>query len=174
MILGHGSVSPDGALPENSQNVAHVQEAMVIGKPKQSAEWRVTPTVRICESSEVTVSRTARAIRYWEARGYKFDGVFVDSITPCISPRYGEIMITIPMGGFDDRHMASTKLYTSKKTGEILKAKIHILPSNSRKDRVLEHEIGHALGWSHYPQRYHIMHPTWKHGGYDSYGIHKK
>jgi len=41
LILGHGSVSPDGALPENSQNVAHVQEAMVIGKPKQSAEWRV-------------------------------------------------------------------------------------------------------------------------------------
>ena len=174
LILGHGSAPSGGALPEHSQNVSHVQEAVVIGKPKQTAEWLVTPTIRICASSEVSVYRTSRASRYWEARGYSFDGIFVDSSAQCMIPRYGEIMVAIPSGGFSDHHMASTRLYTSKKTGEILKAKIHILPSNSRKDRVLEHELGHALGWSHYPQRYHIMHPTWKDGGYDSYGVHKK
>ena len=48
-----------------------------------------------------------------------------------------------------------------------------MLPHNAHKDRVLEHEIGHALGWQHYRQRYHIMHPEWRYGGYDSYGIRK-
>ena len=91
-----------------------------------------------------------------------------------MTPKHGEIIITIPEGGFSSTHMAATRLYTAQTSGDIVRAKIQILPHNARKDRVLEHELGHALGWSHYRQRYHIMHPTWKDGGYDSYGLHKR
>ena len=155
-------------------NASEPMEAFVVGKPTQTAQWQITPTIRVCTESGVSVSRTARALRYWEKLGYRFDGIAGDPFSMCSNPRFGEILITLPESGFKDIHMASTRLYTSTKTGEIVKAKIFMLPKNAHKDRVLEHEIGHALGWSHYPQRYHIMHPTWRLGGWDSHGIRKR
>jgi hypothetical protein len=151
-----------------------VLDAFVAGKPQRTATWRVPPTIRVCTDSGVSVTRAARATRYWEKLGYTFDGILGDPFSMCMTPKFGEILITIPETGFMDTHMASTRLYSDKKTGEIVKAKIFILPKNGQKDRVLEHEIGHALGWAHYRQRYHIMHPTWALGGWDSYGVRKR
>ena len=152
---------------------SQVYDLRALGKPKQKYKWSVNPTLRVCEDSGVPMYRAARAVKYWEHLGYEFDGVFRGSFSTCMNPKFGEIVITIPEAGFSSDHMAATRLYTHKKTGEIVKAKIFILPKNARKDRVLEHELGHALGWSHYSQRYHMMHPQWKYGGYDSYGIRK-
>ena len=71
-------------------------------------------------------------------------------------------------------NMAATKLYTEKSTGHIAKAMISIYPKYERKERVLEHEIGHALGWSHYNKKFHIMNPSWQEGGYDHAGLRKR
>tara|TARA_Y100000593_G_scaffold16254_1_gene32206 strand:+ start:220 stop:621 length:402 start_codon:yes stop_codon:yes gene_type:complete len=131
------------------------------------------PIIRVCASSEVPMYRVSQAMRYWRNVGYRFGGLYMDGLSDCINPRYGEIAITLPESGFSDKHMASTRIYTRKKDGDIVKAKICILPKNARKDRVLEHELGHALGWMHYPQKFHIMHPNWEEGGYDRSGIRK-
>jgi len=149
-------------------------ELKAIGKPKQTTHWELIPTVRVCTDSGVSVSRTTRALSYWERHGYEFGTVRGDPYSMCMTPKHGEILITIPDNTFDVKHMASTRLYTDTKTGKIVRAKIQILPHNARRERVLEHEIGHALGWAHYKQRYHIMHPDWRYGGYDSYGIRKR
>ena len=117
--------------------------------------------------------RAIRAVRFWESLGYNFGGATTDSDPSCMSPRYGEIIITLPESGFADKHLAATRIYTHNKTGAIVKASIFILPVYARKERVLEHEIGHALGWSHYNQKYHIMHPSWEYGGYEKYGLKK-
>jgi len=154
--------------------VSDIYEMLVLGKPEQKYEWVMKPAIRVCTDSGVSVSRVVRAMSYWERIGYEFDGVYGDPFSMCMNPKFGEILITLPESGFADTHMAATRLYTSKKTGEIVRVKIFILPKNARKDRVLEHELGHALGWSHYRQRYHIMHPTWAYSGYDSYGIRKR
>lgn len=149
-------------------------EVMAIGRPIQKAQWYTPPNIRVCATSEVSLSRTTQAIDYWKRLGYKFGTIRKDPFSMCMNPARGEIIITLPESGFADTHMASTRLYTHTSTGEILKAKIFILPKHARKDRVLEHEFGHALGWSHYRQRHHIMHPSWQYGGFDSYGVRKR
>ena len=151
-----------------------VYELKALGKPEQRYKWNMKPTVRVCQDSGVSLGQASRAVSYWERLGYEFDGIYAGFRPTCMNPKYGEILITIPDGGFDNSHMAATRLYTDRKTSEIVKAKIFILPKNAAKSRVLEHEIGHALGWQHYRQRYHIMHPMWTLGGYDSMGVRKR
>jgi len=153
--------------------ISHTYETKVFGKPRQEHKWNIKPVIRICADTNVSVVRVDKAIQYWEKLGYRFDGIYKSYTPMCFEPRYGEILISIPDVGFDGEHMAATRLYTSTKTKEIIKAKIFILPKNASKERVLEHEIGHALGWKHYHQRYHMMHPSWKDGGYDSEGLEK-
>jgi len=160
------------------QNIIYVSEqkpidAFVIGKPIRKAEWETPPKVRVCASTQLTMYRVENAVKYWERLGYKFEYAYKDFIIDCMNPRYGEIIITLPEGGFSANHMAATRLYTSNSTGKIVMAKIFILPKNGRKERVLEHELGHALGWRHYSERQHIMHPNWKDGGFNSKGLRK-
>ena len=155
-------------------NQSHSVEVFALGKPERKTKWEEPPNIRVCATSEVSLSRVDRAVRYWNRLGYDFGLVRKDYLSTCMNPRWGEIIITLPEAGFASSHMAATRLYTSNATGDIVKAKIFILPKNARKDRVLEHELGHALGWSHYRQRYHIMHPNWHYGGYDSYGLRQK
>jgi len=113
------------------------------------------------------------ALKYWEMLGYDFEGMYIDSTISCREPARGEIVITLPEAGMENHRLAATRLYTEKGTGHIVKAKIFVYPHFGRKDRVLEHEIGHALGWTHYMQKSHIMHPTWSLGGYDYRGLRK-
>jgi hypothetical protein len=149
-------------------------ETFALGTPVRKAEWKEPPDIRLCATSEIPLFRVYRALSYWERLGYEFGIVRKDNFSMCMNPKMGEIIITLPETGFTNSHMASTRLYTSTKSGEIVKAKIFMLPKNARKERVLEHEIGHALGWSHYRQRYHMMHPNWQYGGFDSYGMRQK
>ena len=146
-------------------------EVFVIGEPQKKFSWSIEPDVRICQSTELSVFRVTQALRYWEKLGYKFGSLRTDSSPACMNPRYGEIIITLPESGFGAGQIASTKVYTHIRTNDIVKAKIFMLPKNARKERVLEHEIGHALGWQHYNQKFHMMHSNWFLGGYDSKGL---
>ena len=146
-------------------------DAFVVGKPTRKAVWETAPKVRVCASTELIMFRVEDAVKYWERLGYEFEYSYKDYIIDCMQPRYGEIIVTLPTGDFSAHHMASTRIYTSNRTGKIVMAKIFILPKNGRKERVLEHEIGHALGWNHYNQKMHIMHPNWREGGHNSKGL---
>ena len=148
-------------------------EAFAIGEPYQKSSWLVRPSLRICADTKVTTLRVSHAVRYWEKLGYKFGGITTDHSPLCMNARFGEILITLPESGFGGAHIASTKIYTKIDNNTIIKAKIFIMPKHSKKERVIEHEIGHALGWSHYNQKFHMMHPNWFMGGYNSKGLRK-
>ena len=138
-------------------------------------KWIMNPGVTVCGNSGVSSVRISKAIKYWEKLGYKFDYVRFDYAINCHTPRFGEIMIMLPDQEFNfDNHLASTKITISNKTKEIVKAKIFIYPKSATKERVLEHEIGHALGWPHINQPYHIMNANWHHGGHNSSGLRMK
>ena len=81
---------------------------------------------------------------------------------------------TLPEGNIDPDHIAATRIYTVTGTLNIAKAKIFIYPKEVRKQRVIEHELGHALGWVHHDQKYHIMHSNWHLGGFNASGLRKQ
>ena len=139
---------------------------------KRTNEWKMSPGITVCGSSGVSSFRISKAVKYWEKLGYKFDYIRFDHAINCHTPRFGEIMITLPDQDFQfDNHLASTRITISNKTKEIVKAKILIFPKSAEKERVLEHEIGHALGWPHINQPYHIMNSNWHTGGHNSSGL---
>ena len=142
-------------------------------KPHQKYKWTTVPNIRVCQNTEVGLSRVQRALDYWERLGYEFGEVYLDRLSYCMNPKDNEIAIVLPEQGIIDDKMAATRTYTSKITGEIIKAKIYVLPRTGKKERVLEHEMGHALGWQHYNRKNHIMHPNWWLGGHSSYGLQK-
>jgi len=148
-------------------------ETFVVGKPHQKASWATPPRIRICTDTEVSAFRMSHALQYWKVLGYKFEYISIDVSPLCMNARVGEILVTLPEAGFGGGQMASTRLYTHIESNNIVKAKIFIMPNNAKKSRVLEHEIGHALGWSHYDQKFHIMHSNWMLGGMNSKGLRK-
>ena len=143
-------------------------------KPKQKYKWSIAPRIRLCQNTEISLSRVRRAVSYWERLGYEFGEVYLDRFSYCMHPKENEIAIALPSGGVIGDKMAVTRVYTSKITGEILKSIRYVLPKTGMKERVLEHELGHALGWQHYNHKNHIMHPNWWFGGHSSYGLNKR
>jgi len=142
-----------------------------IGQPERIAKWHIVPAVRVCAATEITKDQANTALRFWKALGYKFGNVYLDYNLSCSAPLYGEIIFTLPEGDIGNTNLAATRIFTSKTTGEIVKAKIFIYPSSAKKPRVMEHELGHALGWKHYKQKFHMMNPTWYMGGTDHSGL---
>lgn len=158
---------------EHNRYINFFRIASFSKEPVQKYYWTTPPNIRLCENTEISLSRVRQAVKYWEKIGYEFGEVYLDRFSFCMNPKYNEIAIVLPSQGVIDNKMGVTRVYTSKVTGEIVKAKIFVLPSTARKDRVLEHEFGHALGWQHYNSRGHIMHPNWWLGGHSSYGVRK-
>ena len=154
-------------------NHSEVLETAIVGPPIQKAQWKEPPLIRICKTTGIDLFRVQKAIKYWEMLGYEFGNIKVDYDAACMEPRHGEIIITLPDGNINNEHIAATRIYTEKIRGNIAKAKIFIFPKYARRERVIEHELGHALGWQHYKQKFHIMHPDWLSGGYGHSGLRK-
>ena len=148
-------------------------QTFVIGQPTQKATWKESPSVRVCAETAIPAYKLTKALSYWKALGYDFGPVRIDHSIVCDPPRRGEIVFALPDGDFDHSRIASTKLYTHIETNDIVMAKIQVMPRSHKKERVLEHEIGHALGWRHYNQKFHMMNSNWFFGGYDSKGLRK-
>lgn len=136
--------------------------------------WSNPPIVKVCKQSRISNSRVRLAIGYWERLGYQFESIIYndESISCRMSkPLYGEIIITIPDQNFDFRKIAMTRTVVGVISKEILYSTIYIQDSKATKERVLEHEFGHAFGWSHSPRSYHIMNQAWEKGGHNSIGL---
>jgi hypothetical protein len=135
------------------------------------------PTIIICGRSLVSETRVRKAVGTWEKLGYSFaDVLYKDDDDECIeSEEYGVIVITKPNEDFDHKYLATTKRFAIKLDEQdyIIHSKIYISSKETKKERVLEHEIGHAIGWDHFNTKYHLMHENWNEGGHTISGINK-
>ena len=118
--------------------------------PKQlMGKWDpgIKPDIVVCDSLHISRSRVMMAVKFWEQLGYEFGEIrFNDKSRSCTeSPMYFEIVIGLPSAGYDWSYLAVTRVYKHAHTKEILWATVQIQQTQVTKQRVLEHEIGHAL-----------------------------
>jgi hypothetical protein len=143
---------------------------------QQEGKWMRAPDILICHRGPVTITRVDRALRYWSRLGYTFGTVSeaLPDNKKCLEngAGYGTITIDIPSQGFRfGTHLGSTKAWRYTASDEIFKARVEIIPAWGKSERILEHEIGHALGWRDVNSIGHIMHQAWSSGGFDSTGV---
>jgi hypothetical protein len=159
------------------QSVVYEEIAFGSSKvPEKSGCWNAEPAIFVCAGAPVNRVRVENAISVWERLGYKIHGPFMNSTIPaCLTNSMMRGMITISLNGqdFPEKKAAITRTYRTK-DGAIVGAKIEIKSKWSRSERVLEHELGHALGWDHYSRRYHMMNPIHDYGGWDMTGLKNK
>ena len=154
------------------------EASIVFGPPTQNGEWKVKPTIIICDGAPVKPSRVEQAAEFWRKLGYEIGEVVVappDDFS-CLKDivLHGEILINLASQDFHmSEHLAVTRTWIHKDSKNILKAKIEIMSGWGDSERIMEHELGHAMGWRDYNQTGHIMHSEWARGGHNIKGLKK-
>ena len=139
--------------------------------------WKYTPTVILCQGAPADVASVERAVRWWADRGYPFFSTVSTEDAP------GECRAEFPVGFItikvghqqmftDGDDLAETHFDVDDETREITWAKVYL--RGRPLERVVEHELGHALGFIHTQERGHLMHRSWIRGGWNDRGLRSK
>lgn len=150
---------------------------LVEKRPPKVGTWKLTPTVIVCEHAPVTEVQIKSAVNFWKGLGYRFYSTQYkyDPLNKCLSKSpQGYIVIHLVTQGIrlEESSLAQTHFYVDNDTNEIQWARIYMRPDI--RDTVLEHEIGHALGFLHYNMINHLMNQKWTMGGWDKDGLANK
>ncbi len=123
-------------------------------------EWSTAPDIINCYGPDFSKLQMNRAMSYWAIRGYSF-GDYIHSPIPDLCEREwipGVITLrkttTLPANT-----LASTRRYSTFMN--MKGAVIHYQPGSFNLDLLNEHELGHALGFTHLEIDNHIMHPRY-------------
>ena len=149
---------------------------LVHNSPPQVATWLRTPTVIVCEHAPVTQRQIIKAVNFWKKLGHRFYTTQYkhDPLNKCLmeSPE-GYIIIHLVTAGvpMEDKALAQTHFYIDNLTNKIMYAKIYM--RRDIRETVLEHELGHALGFLHFNKINHLMNEKWEQGGWDTEGLEK-
>ena len=149
---------------------------LVNDKPPQVAKWGLTPTVIVCEHAPVTKSQVDKAVRFWKELGYRFYNTQYkhDPLNKCLSENpKGYIIIHLVTLGvkMEETALAQTHFFIDNATSQVEYAVIYLRPDV--RETVLEHELGHALGFLHFNKINHLMNEKWMMGGWDTEGLRK-
>tara|TARA_R110000824_G_scaffold11268_10_gene49244 strand:+ start:5474 stop:6004 length:531 start_codon:yes stop_codon:yes gene_type:complete len=158
-----------------SNYMGNVERVRAIeGRPPQVAVWPEIPTIVVCEYAPVTIAQIGSAVKFWEGLGYKFNQTQYkhDPTNKCASKNpVGYIIIHMVTAGvrLDDTSLAQTHFYVDNNTSTIDWAVIYMRAD--LRSTVLEHELGHALGFLHFNRINHLMNQKWEMGGWDTEGL---
>jgi len=146
-------------------------------RPPRVAPWGLSPTVIVCAHAPVSHIQINSAVQYWENLGYRFLNTQYksDPLKKCEDPNpKGYIIIHLVTSGvsMEDTSLAQTHFYVDNNTNTVAWAIIYMRPNI--KETVLEHELGHALGFLHYNKNNHLMNQKWILGGWDKDGLENK
>lgn len=134
--------------------------------------WTIPPDIVVCDNV-VSDLRIRRAVNFWERLGYSFGTVTKDNDPlRCQKKEIGKIKIMLPSSSTPmENNLAITNTERLAATNENITAVIIIHSFAVEKPLVLEHEIGHALGWLHTTKYGHLMNPQVERIGHDTTGL---
>ena len=122
--------------------------------------WEKAPTVVNCYGPEFSKLQMKRAIEYWQQRGFEI-GPYLHKPPKEICDKVwteGAIILR-ESDSLSQNTLASTRRYS---TFAIMRgAVISYQPGSFNLDLLNEHELGHALGFTHLEIENHIMHPRY-------------
>ena len=159
-----------------SDYVANYERVPAVeNRPPQVATWSRTPTVIVCEHARVTQIEVDKATKFWKNLGYRFFRTQFkhDPLNKCLSSApVGYILIHLVTMGvkMEDTALAQTHFFVDNDTATIDWAVIYM--RSTHRETVLEHELGHALGFLHFNKINHLMNQRWEMGGWDTDGLH--
>tara|TARA_R110000765_G_scaffold420186_1_gene525003 strand:- start:498 stop:1079 length:582 start_codon:yes stop_codon:yes gene_type:complete len=144
--------------------------------PPQVATWSRPPILVICEYAPVSEIQINSAVKFWEGLGYEFAQVKYkkNSQSKCTSEEpLGHILVHIVTKGvkLESTALAQTHFFVDNLTNKIDWAVIYMRPDV--RDTVLEHELGHSLGFLHFNKINHLMNQKWEMGGWDVEGLER-
>ena len=143
------------------------------GELEQLASWHALPTVRICSNTPISEHRVEEALDFWRALGYEFGTViYSDETDWCYGSTYfGSIVIMPNQSPFNGQTLAQTQRVAYNEL--VVGARIEIRADSYDRPLLLEHELGHALGWPHYNVEGHIMHKALNKCGKETKGLNR-
>jgi len=148
----------------------------VIERPPRRATWLVSPTVIVCEGSMVTEREVKRAMGWWITHGFYFKSFLFheDPEGKCTDDTPDDHIVI---------RAVTSEIREEMKTGTLAETHFYTNPDNlaiefaviylvfEPVERVLEHELGHALGYYHYNKPGHLMHNRNGLSGWDDHGL---
>ena len=125
--------------------------------------WLLDPIVVNCYGKEMPEDEVLIAIDYWRSNGESIG--FYEHNPPksvCSNESIMGFIILRKAGfnQFDSKTLASTRRYTS--LTEIKSSVIWFSKGSYNLDLLIEHELGHALGYAHVEEEGNIMHPIYE------------
>ena len=140
---------------------------------QQLATWGAPPTVRVCSNTPISKYRVEEALNFWRDLGYEFGTIiYNDSTDWCSGSVYfGSITIMPNQSSFNSQTLAQTNRMAYNEL--VVGARIEIRADSYDRPLLLEHELGHALGWPHYNVEGHIMHRALGKTGKETSGLER-
>lgn len=171
VLLGHCVVknATAGNYEANFERVPLIEN-----RPSQVATWSRTPTIIVCEHAPITQRQILSAVNFWKKLGHRFYSTQYkhDPMNKCLLDEpTGYILVHMVTADIrlDETALAQTRFYVDNLTNTIQYAKIYM--RKDIRETVLEHELGHALGFLHYNKINHLMNEKWAQGGWDKEGL---
>ena len=141
-------------------------------------KWDVVPKVVLCKDSPAGLKAVEKAVEWWSSRGHWINVVDLEQSSQgkkiCEnvwdSWPSGYIVITELTEDMEKEKDDIALTYIAKMPAdqEMIWAKVFFVKNKITKHpRIVEHELGHALGFRHLPTEGHMMHPVIPDGGWD-------
>ena len=150
---------------------------VIDNSPIRAGNWQSTPTVVVCPYAPVSRDQIKKAVSVWKKLGhpffqtqYKYDPL--DKCNQSTPVGYIAVHLVKQEHHLNEDSLAETHFFVNNDDGSIEWAIIYV--KKDVRETVLEHEIGHALGYLHYDRINHLMNSKWTQGGWETTGLRNK